>query len=319
MDDLNLTLTDGIPLEPTPEGNPRPSLVELSGANFGRQILLEKDVTIIGRGEEAEVRLTDARSSRKHTAIELVPPEDSTDTGYRIRDLDSRNGTFLNGQRVSSAPLHEGDKIQIGHTIFKFALKDTVELDFENKIYKLATTDPLTNLHTRDFFFKEFDRLARHCARYERPMSVMMVDLDDFKAINDTHGHIAGDRVLEAVAKLFAETLRNEDILGRYGGEEFIALLPETEVTAARFPGERFRTLLERRIICIPDGPDLTVTASIGLAALPTNGTNPEALVAAADKALYEAKNMGKNCIVIADNSPLPSPNADDHDDPFAR
>lgn len=302
-DDLGRTLVDGSPIEPAGGGDNggelRPSLVELAGRSIGRQYFLTGEPCTIGRGTDIELTVTDARASRRHAVIEPVPGTVGQ-VHYVIRDLESRNGTYVNGQRITTAPLNDGDKIQIGYCIFKYALKDTVELAFEDKIYKLATTDPLTGLHTRDYFFKEFAQLVNHCDRYGRPMSVVMIDLDDFKSVNDTHGHIAGDRVLEAVGKLLLEVLRNEDVAGRYGGEEFIALMPETAADAAQFPAERFGKLLARHTIAIPNGPKLHVTASIGIAGFPEHGKTMDVLVEAADKALYAAKKAGKNCVVVA-------------------
>ncbi len=323
-DELNRTITDAIPIQPTPGGTLRPSLVEIAGGEFGRQFFLEGAACYIGRSEDVEIHIADARSSRRHAVIEMTLDPTSQELRCVLRDLDSRNGTYVNGQRVATAPLREGDKIQIGYTIFKFALKDTVEMEFENKIYELATTDPLTKLYSRDFFRKEFERTLHHCQRYGRPLAVLMMDLDDFKAVNDTHGHLVGDRVLEVVANLLRETLREEDVLARYGGEEFIAILPETTSEAARFPAERFATLLSRREIETPNGQKVRVTISIGIAGLGDHGTDETALIAAADRALYAAKRAGKNRVVIAPirkNAPEgdaeSSATAPDDDDPF--
>lgn len=326
-EDLNRTITDAIPVAPTPTRGPlRPSLVEIAGGEFGRQFFLEGSACYIGRSDDVEIQIADARASRRHAVIEIGVDEDTQNIRCVARDLDSRNGTFVNGQRITSAPLHEGDKIQIGYTIFKFALKDTVEMEFESKIYKLATTDPLTGLFTRDYFGKEFTRTLHHCIRYERPLAVLMIDLDDFKAVNDTHGHQTGDKVLQAFASLLRETLRDEDVLGRYGGEEFIVVMPETEAAAARFPAERFLKLLERREVENQDGTPVCVTASIGISGLGMDGTDEHALVAAADKALYAAKAAGKNRVVLSEGATQAvAPPGDsgavelpEDDDPFA-
>jgi two-component system, cell cycle response regulator len=148
--------------------------------------------------------------------------------------------------------------------------------------------DPLTRLYNRRFLFSQLGALVSGARRHQRPMAVAMVDLDHFKAVNDRHGHETGDEVLIAAAEALQRGLRAEDVLGRLGGEEFLAVLPDTDAEAAATTGERLREAVERA------GGPVPVTASVGWAVL-EDGEPPDALVRRADTALYAAKAAGRN------------------------
>jgi two-component system cell cycle response regulator len=148
--------------------------------------------------------------------------------------------------------------------------------------------DPLTRLYNRRFLFTQLASLVSGAVRHHRPIAVAMVDLDNFKAVNDQHGHETGDDVLVAAAEALQRGLRAEDVLGRLGGEEFLALLPDTDADAAAATGERLRHAVEAA------GGPVTVTASVGWAVL-EDGEEPDALVRRADAALYAAKAAGRN------------------------
>ena len=150
--------------------------------------------------------------------------------------------------------------------------------------------DPLTRLKNRRFLFSQLRSLISGARRHGRPMAVAMVDLDRFKAINDVHGHAVGDQALVAAAEALRRALRAEDVLGRLGGEEFLALLPDTDDEAAARAGERLRAAVERV------GGPVPLTASVGYAVLEA-GEEPDDLVRRADAALYTAKAAGRNAV----------------------
>jgi diguanylate cyclase (GGDEF)-like protein len=281
-----------------PQGNPKdkhPSLIVLAGRDFGRQYFLHRGETVIGRDEECAVRLNDARVSRKHAKITGDPGHQSGPY-FKIIDLDSSNGTFLNDQRIKEAVLTDGDRIHIGYTVFKYAIRDIVEVEYEDRIFRMATTDSLTGLLSRDYFLQQYSDIFHRSERYRRPFAVMMIDVDDFKAVNDEHGHSMGDRVLEEIGQLIMDVVRHEDCAARYGGEEFIVLLPETISEKARHPAERLRKKLESHRFN-SGNKQFTVTVSIGIAGYPEHASTMSELVENADAALYEAKKSGKNAV----------------------
>ena len=169
------------------------------------------------------------------------------------------------------------------------------------QLYAASITDGLTGLYVSRYFRRRLNEELKTAARYDQPMSVMMVDIDFFKKVNDTHGHQAGDEVLKVVARCIEDTLREgTDIAARYGGEEFGVILPQTDQRGAAMVAERLRTLIEESRVRTDPETVISVTVSIGLAAYPAAGTEPRALVESADQALYEAKRSGRNRVVVA-------------------
>ena len=159
--------------------------------------------------------------------------------------------------------------------------------------------DALTGLNNRRHFFYLAEQEVKRARRYDRKLAAMMLDIDHFKQVNDTYGHASGDKVLQAIAELSKRTLRKQDTIGRYGGEEFAVILPETDISRAMEVAERLRVAIASCPIDISQGTvDLTV--SIGVAALDTDGNMAvESLLDRADKALYAAKREGRDCVKV--------------------
>jgi diguanylate cyclase (GGDEF)-like protein len=159
---------------------------------------------------------------------------------------------------------------------------------------KLAQTDTLTGIKNRRAFFDNTTRLVKQACRYERPLTTVMIDIDNFKTINDTHGHFIGDEVIRQVATLISQNLREVDIFGRMGGEEFGLVFPETDFAEAQTLCERLRSLIEKLTIEL-NGHALKITCSFGMACKSSEKDSIESLLTLADKALYKAKNLGRN------------------------
>jgi diguanylate cyclase (GGDEF)-like protein len=172
------------------------------------------------------------------------------------------------------------------------------------RLFESATIDTLTGLLRREAVMAELDRELERAARYRRPLTIGMADLDSFKAINDQYGHLVGDIMLRKTAQTITDSLRSTDLVGRFGGEEFLILLPESDLLGAVRVVEKLRAAVERLRVETDSGDHLSTTISIGLASianLPVGVTpTPEILIEAADRSLYRAKREGRNRIAVA-------------------
>jgi diguanylate cyclase (GGDEF)-like protein len=270
------------------------ALVVLQGAEIGRDFRMRRGPTIIGRDIGAAIRLADDHVSREHARIECLWDSVTQATTYRIVDLGSTNHTFVNRGRVENAELREGDKIQIGDTVLKFVLLDDVEARFHEEVRNRISYDQLTGLLTKESLCLALEMELKRCLRYTLPLAVLMMDLDRFKSVNDTHGHVMGSHVLSEVGGLIRASIRSADVAARYGGEEFLAYLPETAPPGATLAAERLRTAIEAHLFAL-DGATLRITISIGIAVCPAHGRDFTSLVRRADRALYRAKESGRN------------------------
>jgi len=179
-------------------------------------------------------------------------------------------------------------------------IKEHLAVAFENaRLYTMAITDELTRLFTVRHFQIQMEIQMSRYVRYGQKYSVLMMDIDKFKSVNDTYGHPAGDVVLREVALVIKDSLRDLDVPCRYGGEEFAVILPETTEKALLLVAERIRNNVEKKIIDLGEGLTISITISIGCASCPQNGIATMDIMAAADKALYRAKETGRNKVVL--------------------
>jgi two-component system, cell cycle response regulator len=273
----------------------RASVVVLAGTNVGEMYRLEGVEVVVGRASNANIRLNDDGISRRHARIFGEGGK------YLIEDLGSANGTLVNGLRIGGRHvLEDGDKIRLGPTtILKFGYSDDIEESFQQRMYDAALRDGLTGAYNKKFFLDRLDSELSYSRRHQFDLSLLMFDVDYFKRINDTYGHLAGDAVLVKLSKLAAGALRQEDVFGRYGGEEFAILCRGVKIQHAGVLGERLRNTVESSIF-EHDGRRYPVTISVGVAAYPTTPVEtPFQLIAAADEALYEAKRCGRNRVLL--------------------
>lgn len=170
----------------------------------------------------------------------------------------------------------------------------------ENELEELATRDSLTGLFNRRELSRIMEEELERARRYQRSMAILWIDFDHFKDINDTFGHAAGDSVLKSVSKLLLESVRTVDSVGRFGGEEFVIVLPEMEVAEARDTADRLRRQVGSLQHPLGDGSTVPLTISVGVAVYPIHGLTVPDLCAAADKAMYRAKERGRNCVSMA-------------------
>src|SRR4051812_2145390 len=290
----------------------RPALVFLRGELLAAPIPLERDEVILGRALEADVRVNDARASRLHARITVERDDATGERRYRITDLDSTNGTLLNGELVSEAYLQDGDKLTVGEQLLRFDLLDDIDREYQRQIHRLLAHDELTGLLTSKSFFSELRREAARAETEVRPFCVLMMDLDHFKKVNDRHGHLVGSQTLEEVGLLITHALRAGDVAARFGGEEFAAFLLNADCAQGLVAAERVRTAIEQHAFSAvrrgapspPTGETLRLTISVGVAAYPDDARDPIELVELADTALYRAKNTGRNRVVAYCISP---------------
>src|SRR5882762_6117195 len=224
----------------------RPALVSLRGELMAVPIPLDRSQVIIGRALEADVRINDLRASRLHARINSDNDAQSGETLYSITDLSSTNGTLLNGELITEAPLNDGDKIVIGDHLFRFDMLDEIDREFQQQIHRLLAHDELTGLLTSKSFFSELRREAGRAEEDSRPFCVLMMDVDHFKRVNDTYGHLVGNRALEEMGVIIKAALRSGDVASRFGGEEFAAFLLDANYAQGLVAAERVRLAVEQ-------------------------------------------------------------------------
>ena len=299
------------------QGERRPALVSLRGELLAVPIPLERDEVTLGRALEADVRVNDSRASRLHARISTLRDSTSGELRCKIADLDSTNGTTVNGQLIGETLLNEGDKIAIGDHLFRFDMLDEIDREFQQQIHRLLSHDELTGLLTSKSFFSELRREAARAETESRPFCVLMMDLDHFKAVNDTYGHLVGSQTLEVMGLVIKKALRAGDVASRFGGEEFAAFLLDADYAQGLVAAERVRSAVEEHEFPAvrrgdPEDRIHRITISIGVAAFPDDATDSIELVELADSALYRAKRSGRNRIcayrhsIAATEGPLP-------------
>jgi diguanylate cyclase (GGDEF)-like protein len=260
------------------------------GARF---VLAEKPV-LIGRGNDCDIRLNDHSVSRTHARVELG------DKGFRASDLQSTNGTFINDLPATEGGLKDGDYLRVGSSIFRFLSGGNVEAEYHEEIYRLAISDALTDVHNHRYLIEFLEREVSRSVRHHRPLAILLIDIDHFKAINDDYGHLAGDYALRELAGIVKASVRKEELFARYGGEEFALVLPETPLEEARSAAERVREAVESHPFRY-DEKAFKITISLGgtVTAGDDESLTPNDLIREADARLYQAKREGRNRVIM--------------------
>lgn len=262
---------------------------------------LERETVTIGRALEADVRINDPKTSRLHAQIITEREAKTGERIFRLIDLDSKNGTLHNGHLVDESFLLSGDKIGIGNQLLRFDMVDEIDREFQMQIYRLLAHDELTGLLSSRSFFFELRREAGRATAENRAFCVLMMDLDFFKMVNDTYGHVTGSKTLEETSNCVMKTLRAGDVASRFGGEEFAVFLLDADLRQGIIAAERIRQSIEEFEFTVTrqfggDAPEKHhVTISIGVASFPDDSRDPIELVEMADAALYRAKQTGRN------------------------
>lgn len=292
-DDIHTTQRTILSNGPEELGPHSACVVVIHGEGLGKRVDIGATPMMVGRSHEADLQIQHASISRRHCTIWRVAD------GYRVRDLGSTNKTRVNEQVVEEGRLGDGDHITIGETILKFISHSSVEARYHEEVYQLATHDALSELYNRRHFIELLDKEIARSLRHQRPLAMLIVDLDHFKAINDVHGHIAGDVVLRQFSDILRRMVRADDIAARIGGEEFAVVLPETGERSAHEFAERLRQAVATAQF-VPAGVITRITVSIGLSMLGESTSERSTLMRSADRALYRAKDEGRNRTCLA-------------------
>ncbi len=230
-----------------------------------------------------------------------------------VRPLDRLTqgaGEVASGDFAVELPKSGGGEVGYLTDVFNFMVarlrEGREELEAANReLERLSVTDALTGLYNRRLLMENMVHEVQRSSRTDQPFSVLLMDIDEFKAFNDTYGHQAGDQALVMVAQIIRESVRVMDSVARYGGEEFVVVLPETDLIGAADTAERIRSAIESRKLSLGK-EDVGVTISIGVAQFPEDGETVEAVIASADQVLYRAKEGGRNRVVLTRQQPSP-------------
>ncbi len=268
-----------------------------SGGEAGRVLAVPKgQIVSFGRSPECTYPFEDPSLSREHVHVVRVGMD------YVLKDGGSTNGTFVNDARIERATnLKDGDRVQLGlHTMLRFALVTAQEEQALRRVYESAVKDALTGVFNRKHLEERLVAELSYAKRNNTPLSVIIFDVDFFKKVNDTYGHLAGDAVLKVVSGVLQQGLRAEDVVARYGGEEFVIVLRGIGAAEAVAAAERMRQLVEATPIQFASA-QIRVTASAGVAcSTELKELERAALLGTADGRLYRAKEAGRNRVVGA-------------------
>ncbi|HEY2743581.1 MAG TPA: diguanylate cyclase, partial [Polyangia bacterium] len=240
MEDWKTRITQIRPVEKQASDPEQACLVLIypAGAELGKRYELAgaKEITI-GRGADCDIQVDRDSVSRRHAKVTRAG------NGWAVSDLGSTNGSYVNDAQITQYSLRDGDLLKIGNAIFKFLVGGNIETAYHEEIYRMTIIDGLTQAFNKRYFIENLEKEIPRCTRHQRPLSLVMFDIDHFKKINDEHGHLTGDYVLRELARRVRTRVRKEEVFARYGGEEFALTLPETSRDQSMKVAEDLRRL----------------------------------------------------------------------------
>lgn len=283
---------------PRPAARDCANLTLLTGPSAGEVFSLVEVETVIGRDEGVDLKVGDSSVSRRHARIVRQASGE-----FVLHDLGSTNGTFVGAESVKQRTLRSGEQIQLGpNVLYRFAITDDVEERLQRQLFESAIRDPLTGAYNRKYLDERLAAEVAHARRHGTKLALLMLDLDEFKSTNDSHGHLAGDAVLRQVGEVIRSLIRLEDIFARFGGEEFVIITRGDGVQNAAMLAERVRRAIVAAKVHF-DGTPIPVSVSIGVAELDeiARPPTPQDLIERADGRLYRAKLLGRNRVTCTD------------------
>lgn len=283
-----------------PSRRKRPCLVQYSGDQLGKIYHIEKESITIGRSKTEDIVIVEASVSRQHARVNT-----RGDDTIEVEDLGSSNGTLVNHEKlIGKIILKDSDFLQIGNVLFKYCASSNIDALIQDKIYRMATIDEGTKIYNKKYLLQNLESEIRYSRSSRLPLSIIYYDLDFFKKVNDSYGHNAGDVILYESSQLVKSVVRKDDILGRFGGEEFVIILPATDIKAAYDLAERIRIAIESHSFAldIVQGEARKKvmhkqTISMGVSQLKEPMQTPEDFLEDADQKLYLSKQTGRNKI----------------------
>lgn len=290
MDDPTLMSVNPLRLGAPPQVESSPVLLQYDGGAAGKRFVLTTNTVVIGRkADRVQVWIDDASVSREHCRIDFE--------GQRAfaTDLKSKNHTFINDQEIAErAELCHSDMLRIGDIRLRYFAHGSADQLLFDKIYRMAVSDKMLEVFRKDYVLEKIEEEFRVARLKSSSLSLIMFDLDKFKSVNDTYGHDAGDLVLKEVCNAVKPTVRKEETFGRFGGEEFIIVMPKTSVEEAAAAAERIRATVQKTVIKYQDKV-IPVTVSLGVGILTPDMANSLDLIKLADTMVYKSKHGGRN------------------------
>ena len=292
MDDWKTRITQIRPVEKAATDAEQACLVLIypGGPELGKRFELRDGECTIGRGADCDIQVDRDSVSRRHAKVTRQG------AGWSVEDLGSTNGSYVNDNQVTQYGLRDGDLLKIGNAIFKFLIGSNIESAYHEEIYQMTIIDGLTRTYNKRYFLETLEKEIPRCTRHQRSLSLVMLDIDHFKKINDEHGHLTGDFVLREMARRIKVRVRKEEVFARYGGEEFGVILPETTLDQAMKVAEDVRKIVGS----VPfdfEGDRIPVTVSLGVG-VTDKEIAPEPFIKLADDNLYKAKRGGRNRVI---------------------
>jgi two-component system, cell cycle response regulator len=284
--------------KPKPKGERRKGVFTvMSGLNAGQLLPIPVGkVVTLGRSSECTFAFDDVSLSRVHAQVMHISDE------YIFHDPGSTNGSFVNDARMSGPhTLRDGDRVQLGSdTILRFSLIGAAEEEAMRRVYEAAMRDGLTGVYNRKHMDERLSAELAFALRHNTHLTIILLDIDFFKKVNDNYGHLGGDIVLKEVAQRLGNLLRSEDLLARYGGEEFLIAARGIDLRGGHQLAERLRLAIAQTPFDVGNQQRISVTISSGVASLVCCGGNfeKETLINVADSRLYQAKETGRNRVI---------------------
>ena len=266
-------------------------LICIHGAKIGQRFTLSTEDLVLGRGSSSDVSIKHTTISRRHATIERK------ENRRVVVDMGSTNGVYVNGKQVQREVLRSGDHLRLGGVLLKYLAGDNIENLYHRELHRLSMEDGLTGISNRSFLHAALEREFHRARRHKLQVALMIFDVDGFKSVNDTMGHLAGDAVLQSLVELLRPRMRKEDCFARYGGDEFCVLMPDTPMDGARVYAETVRSMIRANKFHF-EGRPIPITVSVGLAEIADGMTSPEQILRVADRRLLEAKALGRNRVV---------------------
>jgi diguanylate cyclase (GGDEF)-like protein len=268
----------------------------MTGLDAGRVFTIDYGETALGRDPQAHVCVSDPLVSWSHARILRAEG-----AGVALEDLGSTNGTFVDGRRIAKRKwLRSGARVQLGPSlVMRFSVGDADEESFQRGLYESTVRDALTGAFNRRYFDRRLACEQAYALRSEGALAVLMIDVDNFKSLNDTYGHRAGDELLRVLARELCSVLRTEDVLARWAGDEFVVLARNATPEAAAQLAERLRLAAHGAQVVVAPGVGVAPSISVGVASLCELEADegPAGIVARADEQLYGAKLSGRDCV----------------------